>query len=297
MGIDFPSIALIFLTSLANIVSFRKCLLILIRSHPGMHLKVGSVDRWKYTISRISGKSCTAVVFGGFGFKQRQMQKHESLYKEFDFNVVPIFSSVKQMTRPYLMKERGREFAEMLQSNNQPLVFHTISGSVWTLIHTLEYMDKEWRDENVKAIVFDSSPPEINCYAFGGWLAFLLKRNHLKPYLAQLFHPYIWFAGLKEWRREIAKLMFGVTAVIPRNANMLFIHGKNDPVLDYDYLADFIADLRVHKAPNASVIEKIFPNSRHAMSLIEKQEEYRIAHATQLLLKVPELIKVHSAGQ
>ena len=156
------------------------------------------------TLKAGSHQHCTAVFFGGFGFKERQMQKHASLYKKFNFNVVPISSSVKQMTRPSVLKEPGREFAEMLQAINQPLVFHTISGSVWALIYTSQFMDKKWREENVKAIVFDSSPPKSDCYAFGGWLAFLLKRNHMKPYLAHLFHPYIWYAGItEEWRTHV----------------------------------------------------------------------------------------------
>ena len=75
---------------------------------------------------------------------------------------------------------------------------------------------------------------------------------------------------------------------------MLFIYGRNDPVLDHDYLADFIADVRAHKAPNASVSEKVFQSSRLAMSVIDKQDKYRKVHVTELLVKVPELFQIHS---
>ena len=263
-----------------------------------MSRKVGSLEQWEHIISRINGKNCTAVIFGGFGFKERHIQKHASLYKEFDFNVVPILSSIRQMTRPRLVRERSREFAKMLEAINQPLVLHTISASSFTLFHTLKFMDKEWRDLNVKAIVFDSSPPKSDCHALGAGLAFLLKRNYLKPYLAPLWYPYTyWLPGFQDWQRELDTYMFGASAVIPRNASMLFIRGKNDNTLDIDYLVDFIADVREHKAPNASVSEKIFENSRHTMSVIDERDEYRRVHATQLLLKVPDFVKGHPAGE
>ena len=97
------------------------------------------------------------------------------------------------------------------------------------------------------------------------------------------------FAGITEdWRRENEKKMFGRTSVIPRNANILFLHGKYDPVLNNEYLEKFVSDIREHQSPNASVTEKVFERSRHAMSLIDYPEEYKEIHVNHLLSKVPE---------
>ena len=224
----------------------------------------------------IKGNNCTALVFGGFGFKERQMTKHASLYGQFDFNVVPVLSSVKELSTPCVGERQGKNLAEKLDAIDQPLVIHVISGAFWTMIYTLEYMNKDWRDQNVKAIVFDSCPLMSYVHAFGGWMAFMLKRNYLKPYLSPLFHPYMSFAGITEdWRRENEKKMFGSTSLIPRNANILFLHGKCDPVLNHDYLEKFVSDIREHQSPNASVTEKVFEHSRHAMSVIDYPEEYK----------------------
>ena len=237
----------------------------------------------------INGRNSTALVFGGFGFRERQMVKHASLYGQFDFNVVPVLSSVIELTTPSIGERRGKDLADKLQTINQPLVIHVISGAFWTMIYTLEYMNKDWKDKHVKAIVFDSCPPMSDVYAFGGWMAFMLKRNYLKPYLSHLFHPYMIIAGITEdWRTQNAKKMFGFTSVIPRNANILFLHGKNDPVLNNDYLEKFVFDIREHQSPNASVTEKVFERSRHAMSVIDYPEEYKEIHVNHLLGKVPE---------
>ena len=238
---------------------------------------------------KISGKNSTALVFGGFGFKDRQMNKHSSLYGQFDFNVLPVLSTVKQLTTVKDAELRGKQLAAKLQTINQPLAIHVISGAFWTMIYTLEYMDKDWRDDHVKAIVFDSCPPMSDVDAFGGWMAFMLKRNYLKPYLSPIFHPYMYICGItEEWRQQNALKMFGETSVIPRNANVLFLHGKNDPVLHRDYMAKFVSDVKTHQSPGLSFTEKVFERSRHAMSVIDYPEEYKEIHVNHLLSKVPE---------
>ena len=241
----------------------------------------------------IDGSNATAVVLGGFGFKERQMAKHASLYSQFNFNVVPVLSSVKQLTTPMVGEKRGRELAEKIQVMDQPVVIHAVSGAFWTMIYMLEYMDKSWRDQHVKAIVFDSCPPESNIYAFGGWMAFMLKRNYLKPYLCHIFHPYMFACGITDkWRQENDLKMFGEHAVIPRKANILFMHGRNDPVLNNEYVNKFVSDIRDNKqSENVSVIEKKFEKSRHAMSVIDYPDEYKRIHVDHLLITVPEWTK------
>ena len=237
----------------------------------------------------IDGRNATAVVFGGFGFRERQMTKHSSLYAKFNFNIVPILSSVKELTTPTVASTRAKTLAEKLQNINQPLVIHSISGSFWTMIYMFEYMDKDWREEKVKAIVFDSCPPMSDVYAFGGWMAFRIKRNFLKPYLSFPFYPYMYLCGITDkWRHQNHLKMFGKTSVIPRNASILFMHGRNDPVLNKDYLAKFIKDIKANQSPKVSVAEKQFERSRHAMSVIDYPEEYKRIHVDQLLSKVPE---------
>ena len=54
---------------------------------------------------KINGENSTALVFGGFGFKERQMGKHSSLYSQFGFNVVPVLPSYEMMNskRAYII--------------------------------------------------------------------------------------------------------------------------------------------------------------------------------------------------
>ena len=142
-------------------------------------------------VTKINGKNSTALVLGGFGFKEKHINRYSSLYTEFDFNVLPILSSVKELTYPIIAVRRGKNLADQLQKINQPLAIHVISGSFWTMIYALEYMEKDWRDKYVRAIVLDSCPLMSNIYTFGGWLSFALKLNYLKPYVSHLFYPYI----------------------------------------------------------------------------------------------------------
>ena len=67
-----------------------------------------------------------------------------------------------------------------------PLVIETPDGS---------FLEPSWRDRNVRAIMFDSCPPKSDVYAFGGWLAWLIRAKTglppamTKPVVSQLFHP------------------------------------------------------------------------------------------------------------
>ena len=237
----------------------------------------------------VSGKNATAVIFGGFGFGEKQMLKYSSLYDNYNFKVCPVLMNVKEMTTPAVLWKRAKPLAEELQNKNQPVVVHCVSGSFWTMITMFELMDKDWREKYIKAIVFDSTPPYSDIYAFGGWLSFRLKRPHLKPYLSHLFYPYIYLCGITEdWRHENNLKMFGKSSVIPRGSHILFIHCKNDPVLNHDYLKKFMLDVRANQLPTASVTEQQFERSRHAMSIVDYPEEYKEIHFSHVLDKVPE---------
>ena len=243
----------------------------------------------------ISGACSTAVVFGGFGFRSRQMKKHAALYEQYDFDVVDILSTVKELTTPSIGEARGKLLAEKIQKIDQPIVVHSISGSFWTMIYMFEHLDPEWREENVKAIVFDSCPPKSDIYAFGGWLSFMLKKHYLKNYVAHLFYPYMWYCGITdEWRKWNHSRMFGASAVIPRNAHCIFMHGKMDPVLNYEYLNEFIEDIKKYQHPSANVSEIQFERSRHAMSVVDYPEEYKKLHVNHLLRMVPEWVDENS---
>lgn len=137
----------------------------------------------------------TAVVFGGFGFTQRQISKHEAIYREHGFNVLPVLSKVPQLITPVIAAQRAADIAQQLQEADQPTVVHMVSGSFWTGMYMLAHLEKSWRDRNIKAIMFDSCPPKSDVYAFGGWLSWLLKiktrlpSSLTKPLVSHLFHP------------------------------------------------------------------------------------------------------------
>jgi len=257
------------------------------RLHISKLLKFKTFDRLAGTIT-INGKNSTAVVLGGFGFKNRHINKYSSLYNQFDFNVLPVLSSIKEMTHPSIMMRRGKNLTDQLQKIDQPLVIHVISGAFFTMIWTLEHMNKDWREKYIRAMVFDSCPPMSDVYAFGGTMAYMLKRHNLKPYISHLFHPYMYIAGLTDdWRTQTNLKMFGPSSVIPRNAKILFVYGKNDPVINYDYLGKFIFDRKLHHSSDTGVTEKVFEHSRHAMSLADYPEEYK-QNVRALLNKIPE---------
>jgi hypothetical protein len=261
-------------------------------------LKVSKYLQYKKSIRAasniaINGKNSTAVVMGGLGSKHRHINKYSALYTQFDFNVLPVISSIKQITHPSIGMMHGKHLADQLLKINQPVVLHVISGSFYIMIWALESLNKDWRDEYIKAIVFDSAPVLKDVHCLSGWMAFMLKRNHLKPYISHLFYPlissYIFlYAGNTDDRMKQDGLStFGNTSVIPRYARILFLYGKNEPVLDYDYLQKFILDRKKHQYYDKSVTEIVFERSRHAMSLLDCPEEYN-QYLMNLLITVPE---------
>jgi hypothetical protein len=235
----------------------------------------------------VNGDGATAVVFGGFGFKEKQMKKHSDLYEQHNFNVLPVLSSVKQLTTPKEAETRGPTLAKELMRRDEPCVVHAISGSFWTMLYMFQNLDSEWKDKNIKAIVFDSCPPMSNKEAFAGWASFAMKQPNIRSLVAPLFIPYMAYCGITdEWRQENHLKMFGPNAVIPRGAHCLFMRGKNDPVLNPEYVSSFIADVQKHQ--KANVQEIIFSKARHAMSVVEYPEEYKLIHVNYLLGMVPE---------
>ena len=151
-------------------------------------------------------------------------------------------------------------------------------------------------ENNIRRDIFlkKGTTGQYSCENFKGLRSsfesqFMLKKNNLKPFLSPLFHPYMYICGITDvWRKENDIKMFGNTSVIPRDANILFLHGRNDPVLNNEYVESFVQDIKSHQSPNASVTEKVFERSRHAMSVIDYPEEYKEFHVNHLLGKVPE---------
>jgi hypothetical protein len=157
-----------------------------------------------------------AVVFGGFGFTQRQLSKHEQLYGEHGFDVMPVLSSIPQLISPKIAATRGRELAARVREVDSPTVIHMVSGSFWTGMYLLANLEPAWREQNVKAIMFDSCPPKSDVYAFGGWLSWLIQAKAnmptrvSKPLVSHLFHPVRPYFGIDQsWTSENDALMFG----------------------------------------------------------------------------------------
>ena len=247
----------------------------------------------RHASAQINGNNKTAVLLGGFGFTERAMAKHSALYEEHGFSVIPVLSGIKDLTTPSTSEKRGRRIAEQVIELNQPTVVHMISGSVWTGMYMFDHLDefggKGWKDTNVKGIVFDSCPPKSDTLAFGGFVAFKFKQQALKKLSAPLFEPYRMLCGINDkWEAENEARMFGATSTIPRGAHQLHIHGRNDPVLDHDYLNEFVRDCRTHKASGVSISEATFEKSKHSMAVVEHPNDYKSLHISELLSKIPE---------
>jgi len=286
--------------------------------------------RWLST--KLSGDGSLAVVFGGFGFTERVLRRHESLYEEHGFEVMPILSSIPQLVQPKVGFERGPELAARVQEKDLPLVIHTVSGSFWTAMFMLAALDPAWRERNVKAILFDSCPPKSDIYAFGGWFSWLLQAKVglparlSKPVVSHLFHPVLPYFGIDQaWRDQNDAWMFGAeergrnartlpplagssvaecsalaqeavgrastdpgddACVIPKGTSCLFIRGRNDPVLEPQYIDAFYAYLKARST--ASVEWHLFERAQHAMAVVETPEDYKRQHVERLLRQVPE---------
>ena len=237
----------------------------------------------------IDGRNSTAVIFGGLSLSEKQLMKHGQLYTKYNFEAVPIASNLIELMKPEVIDSRAMKFASEIQSLDKPVAMHAISAGFFTMIRTLKAMDKDWRDRNVKSIVFDSCPTDTTADGFGGAISFLLKRDHLKPYITKLVNPFLYLVGITEERRKEFDLdMFGATSVIPRTSCILFVYDRNDPVIKYDYLNSVVLDIEKNKSADASIHELIFESSRHALHLIDNEEEYTNTHTKSLLENVKE---------
>ena len=101
--------------------------------------------------------------------------------------------------------------AEQIVERDKPIAVHAVSGAFWTVMFVLAHMDKQWREKNVRAIMFDrratpryspryaqigrdahrdarrdtrrakrrprarSCPPKPDERAFAGWMAWFLR--------------------------------------------------------------------------------------------------------------------------
>ena len=77
--------------------------------------------------------------------------------------------------------------------------------------------------------------------------------------------------------------------VVPRGAACLFVRGRNDPVLEPQYVDAYYAFL---KARTTSSVEwHLFEKSQHAMAVVEAPEQYKAQHVQRLLAQVPEFVR------
>ena len=78
-------------------------------------------------------------------------------------------------------------------------------------------------------------------------------------------------------------------AVVPRSTACLFLRGRNDPVLEPQYVDAYYAFL---KARTTSSVEwHLFEKSQHAMAVVEAPEQYKAQHVQRLLAQVPEFVR------
>lgn len=282
--------------------------------------------------SKISGDGALSVVFGGFGFTQRQIVKHEAIYREHGFECLPVLSSIPQLISPKVGWQRGPELAARVQEHDAPTVVHMVSGGFWTGVFMLAHLDEAWRERNIRAIMFDSCPPKSDVYAFGGWLAWFLQAKTTlpsrltKPFVSQLFHPVRPLFGIDaEWTAQNDAWMYGDEAigrrarelpalsggnqrecaanaaaayeaavaaaaepaerssacVVPRSTACLFVRGRNDPVLEPQYIDAFYAFLKARST--ATVEWHLFERAQHAMAVVEAPGQYKAQHVENLL--------------
>ena len=66
--------------------------------------------------STVKGEGSLAAVFGGFGFTERQLTKHEAVYREHGFDCLPVLSTIPQLISPKIAAQRGPELAAVVRA-------------------------------------------------------------------------------------------------------------------------------------------------------------------------------------
>ena len=241
------------------------------------------------SVPLVDGNGKLAVIFGGFGFSARQMAKHAAIYEEHGFETVHVLCPSHLLSRPSHGPIVGEDTVAAIDaaSAKEDIVIHSISGSFWMSLYLLDAMPADMH-ARVRALAFDSCPPRSDIYAFGGYASWALNKPHLKNYLAQLFRPVRWYQGIDDaWEEMNRRRMFEPDeCVVPKNASVLFMHGRNDPVLDLDYVHDFATFLRTRQT--RPVHEVVFEKAKHSRALVEYPLEYKHAHVHHLLASVDE---------
>ena len=74
--------------------------------------------------------------------------------------------------------------------------------------------------------------------------------------------------------------------LVPRGAACLFVRGRNDPVVEPQYVDAYYAFLKART--RASVEWHLFEKAQHAMAVVEAPEVYKAQHVERLLRQVPE---------
>ncbi len=216
------------------------------------------------------------------------------MYTQHDFEVKPVLSSIPELVTPAIADRRTVEIAKEIVAADRDVVLHSVSGSFWTMLYTLDKMDRAWREKRVRAIMFDSCPPHADIYAFGGWSAWFLQAKFgiparlSKPILSPLFRPVFPYFGIDaawaEWNR--ARMFDDELCVVPKSTACLFVRGRNDPVLSPEYVDSYSAFLRARTT--SVVASELFDKAQHAMAVVEAPERYKQLHVESLLAMVPE---------
>jgi hypothetical protein len=247
--------------------------------------------------AKIDGTGSVALVLGGFGFTERQLRRHEALYEEHDFEVVPKLFSIKELCSPTFAHTACPQLARDLEEMDKPLVVHAVSGSFWIMTYMLAHMTPEWRERRVRAIMFDSCPPKPDHAAFGGFFAWYLQvklgvpARLSKPVVSRLCQPFIGLLSEgaidQDWLAQNDRWMWDEQeCAIPRAAALLFIRGRNDTVLDAEHVDAFAAFLKTRSS--STVESRLFERAQHAMAVLEAPEAYKRHHVDDLLALVPE---------
>ena len=246
----------------------------------------------------VDGTGSNVVIFGGFGFNEKQLYAHEApLYQRLGFGLHAVIPTIWQVTGPAEAKRRGRKVAKEMMANDKPVVCHTVSGGFWTMLYAFRFLEPQWREQKVKAVVFDACPPRSDKYAFSGWVASVTKQPWVQTTFAALFVPYLAWCGVDAaWLRKERAMMYGDgrsttrTSVMPRGAHYLFVRGSDDPVVDGAHISAFAAHLREQAQAGMRVEEFTFEGagSGHAKALAARPDEYRWLVVDTVLSHVPE---------
>ena len=225
-------------------------------------------------------KGCAAVLFGWFGSKSRQLQRHRKLLSDeigFEKTLVAI-PSVLSTANPRIGAQKGRELSEYVERNKigeKGIVAVAMSGAGENgLAHFVSNMDQK----RIKGVIYDSAPVPNTSQNWARAMTAVVSSRIGKvrydfPVMTQIFTYFNEIRGKMrencEWTEKSERI---VDEMVDRSVPFLFLHSDCDVLAPPEHIETRI---QVLKRKGRDVSSVCFNGSPHVDHLRSFPEEYK----------------------